>query len=318
MSDNVAVLLASFNGGRYIAEQVLSILKQEDVDAYLCISDDGSSDNTLQCISAISEQFPGRVSLLNGCRPPELSARNSANNFYYLIASLDLPPHIRWVAFSDQDDLWHPLHLSRAISIIAKLSLAGYSSSVLAFWPDGRLQLIRKDGNISRYNHIFEAPGPGCSFVLPRETYDSLRLHLLKNLASAAKIDFHDWAIFAFVRGTGGGWYIDSWPSIMYRQHDLNVLGAQLTPRSISKRFKMLLGGWYREQCLAVAGFCGQLNERPAHLLRSLSLFDRLRLALTIARNRRRLRDRILVALVSIFMLSQQKSTPLQSIRDAN
>lgn len=304
MCPDVAVLLASYNGEKYICHQIDSIARQVGVNVCLYISDDGSRDETLQRVADASALLPDRVVMLDIHRRPELSTRSSANNFYHIIASINLPEDVRWVAFSDQDDIWEPSHLSRAIGSICEFGLAGYSSSVLAFWPDGRRRLVVKSGCITKYNHLFEAPGPGCSFVLPRASFDKVQAHIRLNLRAASRVQFHDWAIYAVVRSAGGIWMIDPCPSLLYRQHDSNVLGVQLNRRAVVKRFQMLLGGWYREQCLAVSDLVGQSESGPGMFLRRFSFLDRFRLALLVAVHRRRLRDRLILSLAFLTMSS--------------
>jgi len=305
LSDNEkgVVLLATYNGSAYIDDQILSILGQVGVDVSVVVSDDFSTDMTLRCLRSLVSAYPDRVDLFYGCRQPELMERSSASNFYYLISSIELSSDIGWVALSDQDDLWHPDRLARALACIVDFSLAGYSSSVMAFWSNGEKCLVKKNGAITKYNHLFEAPGPGCSFVLPRDSFLQLQAHLRTHLASASRIHFHDWAIYAYIRSLGGRWYIDPWPSLMYRQHDSNVLGVQLTTYSISRRLSMLLGGWYRAQCLAIAQFVGQSSDEPAQLLRRFSFLDRVRLALMIVAHRRRSRDKFLLPFAFLCMI---------------
>lgn len=298
----VVVLMATYNGAAHVEDQVLSVLGQVDVDVFVVVSDDFSTDTTLRCLRSLVSSYPERVGLLCGCRQPEIKERSSANNFYYLISSINLPSDTDWVALSDQDDLWHPERLQRALACISRSSLAGYSSSVMAFWSSGHQCLVKKTGAITKYNHLFEAPGPGCSFVLPRDSFLLLQSHLRCHLASASRIHFHDWAIYAYIRSLGGRWYIDPWPSLMYRQHDSNVLGVQMTPHSISRRLSMLLGGWYREQCLAVAQFVEQSTDEPARLLSRFSVLDRVRLAWMMAVHRRRFRDKFLLLFAFLCM----------------
>jgi rhamnosyltransferase len=305
MYPKVVVLLASYNGEKYIYKQIESIARQVGVTVSICISDDGSSDNTLKRIEDAYGLMPGRISILNKRRAAPLSRRSSANNFYHLIATHALPADAEWVAFSDQDDIWDPLHLKRAISKTCEYGVAGYSSSVVAFWPDGRRRLIVKSGHISKYNHFFEAPGPGCSFVLSRSSFESVQAHIRSNLEAATRVKFHDWAIYAILRSKGGAWLIDSWPSLLYRQHASNVIGVQLNYSSIVKRIRMLLGGWYLDQCIAISELLGQSGEPgPGQYLLRFSLSDRFRLAYLVALHRRRLRDRVLLPFAFLTMKS--------------
>lgn len=302
MPHEVAVLLASFNGESYIAQQLSSIVGQQKVFAHVYVSDDLSDDATLEHVDNMRLDYPDCISIVYGDKPPGLVKRNSANNFYYLIANVEPPPEVCWVAFSDQDDIWLSCHLINAIAALKQNNAEGYSSSVLAFWPDGTRRLVKKHGFISSRNHLFESPGPGCSIVLPRLVFDQLQRHLRGSLKKASRIDFHDWAIFAYVRSKGGKWIIDSDPSLLYRQHSSNVLGVQLGFRNLLKRFRMLSGGWYRDQVLAVADFCDQSNDVTIQQLSRLSFLDRLRLALLAFVVRRRIRDRILLSFIFLFM----------------
>ena len=316
MIPKVLVLLASFNGQEYISEQINSILNQIGVDVVLCVSDDGSSDDTLSLVLAAAFVSPDRIFLLQGCRPRQLAERNAANNFYHLISSVVIPQGTCYLALSDQDDVWDPLHLFVATAKLKNSVFSGYSSSVLAFWPSGRRRHVKKCGYISRYNHLFESPGPGCSFVLPLNSFSLFQVHLLRSLDIASRIHFHDWAIFAYVRSIGGDWIIDSWPSLLYRQHDSNVLGVKLTARSIIKRLGLLLDGWYHDQCLAVAEFVGQRNVRPARLLRRFSVVDRFSLAWLVFCHRRRLRDKILLPFALLLMLPSSRRLEPTGIED--
>jgi rhamnosyltransferase len=308
MPKRVAVLLASYNGEHFIGDQIDSIVAQSDVEAFLCISDDGSTDSTIQCIAEAASRAPDRIALLHGCRPKELAEQKFANNFYSLVDTFSIPPDVGWVALSDQDDLWRSDRLARAIGLIQDNQLAGYSSSVTAFWPDGRQSLVKKSGHISMYNHLFEAPGPGCTFVLPRSTFLALQSYLRRNYCLASRVDFHDWAIYAYVRVACGEWFIDPLPSLLYRQHDSNVMGVELSIRSVSRRLAMLFGGWYRAQCLAVIDFVGEVDSRPGLLLRRFSLLDRFSLALIVFCHRRRFRDRLLLPFAFVFMSSNSRA----------
>lgn len=302
MNPKVAVLLASFNGERYIHSQIESIASQIDVNPILYISDDGSTDNTLKCVNDASELLVDRITFLYHSRRSELLFKNSANNFYHLIITVALADDVQWVAFSDQDDIWMSNHLAKAIEEMNNNKAQGYSSSVLAFWPDGTRRLIKKQGFIASRNHLFESPGPGCSIVIPRFVFDQLQRHLRGSLGKVSRIDFHDWAIFAYVRSKGGKWIIDSEPSLLYRQHSSNVLGVQLGFENLLRRFKMLSRGWYRDQVLAVASFCDQSNDCAIQQLSRFSPLDRLKLSLSAFVLRRRLRDKFLLCIVFLFM----------------
>jgi rhamnosyltransferase len=304
MKKKVAVLLASYNGEAYIMDQLFSISVQSDVKTTVYLSDDASIDSTVATAFSACEKYHQQLSLVLQPRPKHLARRTAANNFYHLIVHVEPPIEVGWVAFADQDDIWRPHHLLRAINALESSGASGYSSSVCAFWPDGSRRYVKKHGYISRYNHLFESPGPGCSIVLPRSQYLALQSHMRANLAIASRIEFHDWAIYAFIRSSGQSWVIDPYPSLYYRQHDSNVLGVQLSPHSLGKRLGMLFGSWYREQCLAVADFCQQSSAEPLLKMLRLTPIDRILLASMAFQLRRRTRDKLML-LFAFFVMQK-------------
>jgi rhamnosyltransferase len=304
MCKRFAVLLASYNGEAYIADQLRSISGQSGVKSIVYLSDDGSTDSTVDAALSACETYHQQLSVVLQPRSRHLARRSSANNFYHLIVHVEPPIDVDWIAFADQDDIWFDDHLLRAVQTLELTGASGYSSSVSAFWPDGSRRFVKKHGYISQYNHLFESPGPGCSIVLPRSQYILLQNHMRLNLRLASRIDFHDWAIFSFVRGCGHSWIIDPLPSLLYRQHDSNVLGVKLSPRALSRRFSMLFGSWYLEQCVAVADFCGQSSAKPILKILRLSLFDRIMLSLMAFQLRRRTRDKLILLLGFLFVRS--------------
>ena len=96
----VSVLLASYNGEKYIREQLDSILNQTFSDLSIVISDDLSADGTPEIIREYEEQYPGRVRSL---RNSERSG-SAQNNFFRLLKS----EADDYIMLCDQDDVWLP------------------------------------------------------------------------------------------------------------------------------------------------------------------------------------------------------------------
>ena len=100
----VAVLMATYNGMKWLQAQLDSILTQENVDITLYASDDGSNDGTDDTLRALSKIDP-RVVVL-----PKIAGTGSAGqNFYRLIRDVDTNA-FDYVAFADQDDIWHRIN----------------------------------------------------------------------------------------------------------------------------------------------------------------------------------------------------------------
>ena len=311
---NVAVLMATYNGELFVSEQIHSIYKQEGVCPSLFISDDHSSDKTIQIADNVCTDLGLSYSMLSAYATSFFSGKGSAQNFFRLIVGMDIPLEYEWIAFSDQDDIWHPDHLRRAIAILqSSTNYGGYSSSVTAFWENGRNKYIKKSGPTLEYNHLFESPGPGCSFVLPRHIFEKLKDSLKRSSKIATQISFHDWLIYAFVRSIGYSWYIDSFPSVFYRQHADNVLGIQISIHTLYKRLGMTFGYWYRHQCLLMALFCNQYHFGIVKRLLRLNIVDRIILCIQSCLLRRRLRDKIVLAISFLFMPSSSRPSTSDS-----
>lgn len=234
----VAVLMATFNAGEWLVEQIYSIINQSFVHLTIFISDDGSTDGTLDYIKQLAE-MESRVVLL-----PETSRMGSAGkNFSRLICNLDANA-FDYISFADQDDVWNIDKLSSHISLIGHHHAEAVSSNVLAFWPDGSQKLITKSQSQQKYDFLFESAGPGCTFLMTPWLVNQVKQCLLINEV-AKDVALHDWLSYAVCRSYGKKWVIDALPSIMYRQHAQNVLGANSGFRALFARVLKMKQGWY-------------------------------------------------------------------------
>lgn len=244
-SPRVAVLMATYNGAAWIEDQLRSILDAQGVNVHLFISDDGSTDNTI----AIAQKVCGEKLTLLEHKPQG----GAGQNFIRLILDTDWQG-FDYVSLSDQDDVWVPSKLSRAISEIKRLGLEGYSSDITAFWPDGRRRYIRKSQPQRKWDYLFESAGPGNTFVWPVEGADFLRKSLLQvDIRDLKDISLHDWLFYAMFRAAGKRWLIDCISGLDYRQHDKNVMGAATGLSAILKRLELLRNSWYRNQIILIS-----------------------------------------------------------------
>ena len=243
----IATLLAAYNGAAFIDEQIQTILNQDNVDIRLHISVDFSEDDTLKrCLQY--QDNDSRVVVL----PYGEVYGGAAANFFRLIVDADIGDS-EYVALADQDDIWLPRKLIRAIDVITNSEADGYSANVMAFWPDGNCRLIKKDFKLKRYDHFFEAAGPGCTYVLTKEIYFDLRKTIQLKRHDLSRVTLHDWFIYAFCRESKRSWVIDSEPHMLYRQHDKNQVGSNFGFDAFLKRLKMIGSGWYGTQVELIA-----------------------------------------------------------------
>lgn len=289
--------MATFQGAQWLEEQVESILSQANVDVQLIVSDDGSTDETVRILDARASTDP-RIRRL----PTGAERLGAAGNFFRLLRELPLDD-VDAVALADQDDIWRPGRLAQAMDRLRQ-GWSGYSSDVLAFWPDGSRRPLDKGRPPRKLDHLFEPAGPGCTYVLKRELAHALQQSLLCEPDRFKRVDYHDWFIYAFARTNGFRWYLDSRPTVDYRQHANNDTGANHGWRAALRRFQRMKSGWYREQILLLAdltsarGCTHHAADETISRLRQLRPRDRLWLASRVSEFRRSARDRAVLCLL--------------------
>ena len=72
------------------------------------------------------------------------------------------------------------------------------------------------------WDFLFEAAGPGCTYVFTRDLVIALKASILTNWNEVQNVSLHDWYCYAFARSQGFKWFIDPRPSMNYRQHERN------------------------------------------------------------------------------------------------
>lgn len=242
-----AVCFAAYNGMAFMVEQIESILQQERVDLHVFISVDQSTDGTEDRLAEWARLDPRLILLPFGQR-----FGGASQNFYRLLRDVDLSG-FEYLSFADQDDLWHPEKLWRAHRLMTEQCALGYSSNVTAFWPSGKTQLVNKAQPQRTSDFMFEAAGPGCTYVLQSSLALSLQQLVRGADASLLRVDYHDWLIYAFARANHYQWVIDDWSSMQYRQHSDNQIGVNAGWRSFWLRAREILTGYGFEQSLLIA-----------------------------------------------------------------
>ncbi|EFH7086544.1 glycosyltransferase, partial [Escherichia coli] len=285
-----AVLLAAYNGEQWIQEQISSILKQKNVDVTLFISIDQSSDNTLMLCEELALSEP-RINLL----PYGDIFGGAALNFYRLIKDVDFTS-FDYISFADQDDIWLEDKLQRASLFLEKYDV--YSSNVIAFWPNGKAVLINKAQPQVKYDFLFEAAGPGCTYVIHRDVAIEFKKFIVSKWQEVKKIELHDWLFYSFSRVKNFQWVIDERPGMYYRQHQNNQVGANNTMAGAVKRLNLIKCKWYREQiCRMISVFEDEVYIPFYRELKTDSYFDKLKILPYLNKIRRRPRDRMYLAI---------------------
>ncbi len=212
----VQVLMSTYNGEKYLVEQLQSILKQDYSNLCILIRDDGSTDNTLQILDEYS-RLDERIKYYQSAN---IGAKRS---FFELINNAD--PLSDYYALSDQDDVWNTNKISRAIN---KLIING--DKPLLYCCDTLLvneKLEPMNNSIRKPlikpsfgNALIENICTGCTCVFNRDL-----LYLVQNNEPNFAI-MHDWWLYLCASAYGEVIY-DSQPNVLYRQHGNNIVGAR-------------------------------------------------------------------------------------------
>ncbi len=238
----VHILLATYNGERFLTEQLESISRQTYHFWKLTVSDDGSTDETLALIERFASQVQQPVTLLQGP-----SKGSSTANFFHLISNAPIDSDLDLYAFCDQDDVWHDDKLERAVKWHAQNS----DQHVRLYFGrtefvDENLQPIGLSPSIKRppsfSNALVENIASGNTIVMSQTVLVTQRKILHENSV------WHDWTAYLVATALGGKIWFDEIPSVLYRQHADNVIGSNVSLTAIISQIPALLTGRYRRQ----------------------------------------------------------------------
>ena len=230
----VNILMSTYNGQQFLAEQIRSIQEQSYTDWTLFIRDDGSSDNTKEILKDFEHQ-DSRIHLIDSDKSDNLGVIKS---FHKLVN------HDRadFYFFSDQDDVWLPnkleLSLKEAQNYLADLPLMVYMD----------LKVVNQDLEIMTESMVKSQSHHANTELVQELTENTVTggvamiNHALAEMwQETDDILMHDWYLALLASAFGNLVFIDQ-PGELYRQHSDNVLGA----RTLSKRFKK----WIRPHIL--------------------------------------------------------------------
>jgi len=212
--DKIIVLMSTYNGERFLQEQIDSILAQKDVEVELLVRDDRSTDGTKEILEA--NQEAGKLKWYSG------ENLKSANSFMDLILKAG---DTLYYALSDQDDYWKPEKLASAIR---ELKTAEPSRPALycsgTILTDENLQPIsdeRKGNRITTVKQAMIGSGAtGCTMCFNKPLLD-----LLRKPHPEHKLMHDNW-IYKVCMAVGGSIFMDDHSYILYRQHGGNAIGG--------------------------------------------------------------------------------------------
>lgn len=225
----VQVLMSTYNGEKYIREQLDSILKQTYPFVEILIRDDGSSDGTISILKEYSDRYEN-VTYYQGNNVGVIQS------FLQLLRDSD--DSAEYFSFADQDDVWLPEKIERAVEKLkgrnCDLPLLYCSDQYVT---DEKLNIIKIDEKKARPsfgNALVQNICTGCTAVMN---------HALRELVNQTKpvnIVMHDWWFYILASLKGEVIYDDT-PHMYYRQHGSNEWGAKTGKWTVLKyRLKQL------------------------------------------------------------------------------
>jgi glycosyltransferase involved in cell wall biosynthesis len=240
----------------------------------MIVSDDGSTDNTLNILD--------NHIILKG---PQ---KSFAHNFMSVFNQIHDPGH--FIAFADQDDIWFENKLEKAVK-----ALKHFPDNIPALYGC-RTEIIDAQAKHLGFSPLFSQKpsfanalvqniAGGNTMVMNRAAWNLIKACPVESVVS------HDWWFYLLISAAGGNVYYDHEPSVYYRQHDKNLVGANNSWRARFHRINMLMKNRFKhwndfnianlkqyedqltqENKIILANF---IKSRESHLFRRVYYFYR-------------------------------------------
>lgn len=227
----INIVMSTYNGEQFLAEQIDSIQQQTFKDWQLLIRDDGSSDQTPEIIKSFVAQDP-RIIFINEHDCENLGV---VKNFFTLIKH----DKADYYFFSDQDDVWLEDKLETMLAVARQypdqLPLLVYTDLCVV---NQNLQVMNQSMIRSQSHHANTELVQELTENTVTGGVAMINHALAEQWRTLDNIIMHDWYLALLAAAIGKLVYIDQ-PGELYRQHDNNVLGA----RTVTKRLKTWLSG---------------------------------------------------------------------------
>lgn len=217
----VAVLLATYNGEKYVADQLDSLFNQTFKNFTCYIHDDGSTDRTVQICEEYEAKYPEIFTMLR-----YESTGGAKNNFLSLMKHVDADKYL----FCDQDDVWLPDRIEKMMKAVQNLEGDYLAFSDLKI-VDEKLNILSDSfysanhvapENIDYKNALIKGFIPGCTMMANKNLVEkALRFQ------NADAIKMHDWWLVLIALMTESRLIYVKESLGLYRQHSANTIGAK-------------------------------------------------------------------------------------------
>lgn len=219
----VAILLATYNGEKFLAEQLDSLLRQTFQEFCIYIHDDGSKDKTIDILKDYQQRFPNHIVILD-----YPSQNGACNNFFSLLDCVEAPYYM----FCDQDDIWHKEKVEKSLNAII---LEEKRTPDIPLFTYCNLRIVDEKGKVLHYDfwdtcqlypemykslaHRVSFTIPGCTIAINHKTKEISGDH------KAALM--HDGWLMIRTLAEGGKLICVNEILMDYRQHSTNTVGVE-------------------------------------------------------------------------------------------
>ncbi|KAF5054864.1 Glycosyl transferase family 2 [anaerobic digester metagenome] len=220
----IDILLASYNGEKYIAEQIDSILNQTYKDWFLYIKDDCSTDNTLSIIRNYESRYKDKIKVITS----DIKSGSAKDNFFSMLKYSEN----EYTMTCDQDDVWllNKIEITlykmleaekenKDIPILVHTDLKVVDEKLKKI-TDSLIKMQNIDFRRDKLNNLLvQNIVTGCTVMVNRKL-----LNYIKIVPQQAIM--HDWWMALLASALGQIYFIDI-PTVLYRQHSNNDVGAK-------------------------------------------------------------------------------------------
>lgn len=227
-------------GHEYLREQFDSIIGQTHPNWSLWVSDDGSTDGTHEILAEYAHKLGARKLVVKAG-----PAQGYVKNFLSLVCNSHITAN--YYAYSDQDDIWEPAKLARALERLQKVP--AHQPALYC----GRTCNVSEDNQFVGLSPLF-AKQPGFANALVQSiaggntmVFNRAACDLLRAAGPDVQVASHDWWTYLVVSGCGGQVVYDTQPTVRYRQHKGNLIGTNNSWADRMVRFGLIVKGRFSD-----------------------------------------------------------------------
>ncbi len=272
--EKVVVLMSTYNGEKYLRNQIDSLIDQEGVEVEILVRDDGSSDDTIKILEEYKKNRYVKLEYYLG------KNMGPARSF------LDLMKHAQeadYYALCDQDDTWLSDKLKIAVDSIKRIYSKAFLHEIPVLYY-GMPRFADNDGNLLKgpkgiYEKSLDFPScliksnsTGCTMVFNRKLLEII------NSKTPGSITMHDEWLHKVCLALGGQIVYDEDVHILYRQHGGNTIGGQLSIMKVIKRYlkTMFRPDCIRSKCISSLVECygPEMAKRNVELAKKVQLYN--------------------------------------------